>query len=332
MPEDVIEAIGALVAGHRRFAVAGHRRPDGDAIGSSVALGECLRAAGKDVTVLNEDGVPENLAFLPASGEVKRPGDLGGPLEVDGFFVVDTATHDRIGAGVLGAVRSPVLVNIDHHASNPRFGDINHIDPSAPAVGQIIFEAVRALGLPLPPAARDNLFAAISTDTGSFQYPGTNAETYRMAAELVELGADTGRISQLLYENYPLRRVELLRTLLNRMRLGAGGRLASWSLPRESAAALGLGPSDAEGLIDTIRSIDSVIVAVYLEEQADGRVRASVRSKSRAVDVGKLCARFDGGGHPLAAGARLPGPLAAAEAGFLEAAEGAIAAAFPDAP
>ncbi|MEP6810744.1 MAG: DHHA1 domain-containing protein, partial [Chthoniobacterales bacterium] len=162
---------------------------------------------------------------------------------------------------------------------------------------------------PINPAIAENLFVAISTDTGSFQYPNTTARTFEIAGELVKCGVEIGRVSQLIYESYPRRRVELLRALLGTMRFEAEGRLACFSLSLTVAAALEVLPEDNEGLIDHLRAIHGVIVAAFFEELPEGKVRLSLRSKSDAVDVSAICQKFGGGGHKLAAGARARGTL-----------------------
>ncbi len=165
----------------------------------------------------------------------------------------------------------------------------------------------------------ENLFAAISTDTGSFQYPKTSARTFEIAAELVRAGnLDVGKISQQLYENYPRRRLELLRELLRTMRFSECGRVATFSLSLNTAAELGVIPEDNEGLIDHLRAVHGVIVAVFFEELSDGKVRVSMRSKDERIDVCAICQKFGGGGHALAAGARVRGTLAEVEQKVLE--------------
>jgi phosphoesterase RecJ-like protein len=184
-----------------------------------------------------------------------------------------------------------------------------HIDSSAPATAEIVFHLIKSQGLPFNRDIAENLYAAISTDTGSFQYPKTSAETFEIATELIRTGLDIGRLSQQLYENYPRRRLELLRELLRTMRFQQDGRVASFSLTLKTAANLAVLPEDNEGLIDHLRSVRGVIVAVFFEELSDGKVRVSMRSKSDAVDVCAICQKFGGGGHSLAAGARVRGTL-----------------------
>jgi len=266
--------------------------------------------------VWNEDGMLEKYSFLPRADLLTKPPHTG--EDVDVAIALDTAIQNRLGTA-FAAVRSTGLwINIDHHLSNPGYGDLVYVDPTAPATGQIIFDLIKNQGFPFNREIAENLYAAISTDTGSFQYPKTSARTFEIAAELVCSGIDVGRLSQQLYENYPRRRMELLRELLRTMRFERGGRVASFSLTLKTAADLQVLPEDNEGLIDHLRAIRGVIVAVFFEELADGKVRVSMRSKSDAVDACAICQKFGGGGHTLAAGARIRGTLAEVEKNVLE--------------
>jgi len=310
------EQIGQALREGGRFAVLSHVRPDGDALGSQLALGLSLKRLGKDVRIWNEEGMLEKYSFLPSANLLTKP--PADPENVDVAIALDTAIQNRLGTA-LPAVRSAkVWINIDHHPSNPGYGDLVYINPKTPATGQILFELIRSEKLPIDAAIAENLYVAISTDTGSFQYPNTTARTFEIAAELVRAGVDVGRVSQLTYENYPRRRSELLRDLLGTMRFEANDRVASFSLSLATAKKLGVLPEDNEGLIDHLRAIDGVIVAVFFEELADGKVRVSMRSKSEKVNVCAICEKFGGGGHVLAAGARLRGTLAEVEKKILE--------------
>ena len=310
------EQIGQALREGGRFAVLSHVRPDGDALGSQLALGLSLKRLGKDVRIWNEEGMLEKYSFLPSANLLTKP--PADPEDVDVAIALDTAIQNRLGTA-LPAVRSAkVWINIDHHPSNPGYGDLVYINPKAPATGQILFELIRSEKLPIDAAIAENLYVAISTDTGSFQYPNTTARTFEMAAELVRAGVDVGRVSQLTYENYPRRRAELLRDLLGTMRFEANDRVASFSLSLATAKKLGVLPEDNEGLIDHLRAIHGIIVAVFFEELADGKVRVSMRSKNEKVNVCAICEKFGGGGHVLAAGARIPGTLAEVEKKVLE--------------
>ncbi|MFZ4763767.1 MAG: DHH family phosphoesterase [Roseimicrobium sp.] len=298
-------------------ALAAHVRPDGDAIGSIVALGHSLHLAGKTVYILSEDGVPSNLAFLPGSERVVQ--SVAKPLALDVAVALDTATKERLGERTnIAFSAAPILVNVDHHGTNPQYGHLNHIDTSSPATGQIIYELITQEQFPADDLIRQNLFAAISSDTGSFQFSSTTPRTHRIIAEMMEAGLDAATLSQHLYHEHPLRRILLLKALLNEMKLSADHKIASWALTMAAQEAIGMEPGDTEGLIDHLRTIQGVTAAVIFEEISGGKVRISARSKDESLDVSKVCALFGGGGHRMAAGARLPGPMADAETQFLE--------------
>jgi phosphoesterase RecJ-like protein len=311
------EEIGHTLREHQRFAVLSHVRPDGDALGSQLALGLSLKQLGKDVRVWNEDGMLEKYSFLPCGSLLAKP--PAEPQDVDVAIALDTAIQNRLGTALLAIRSAKLWINIDHHPSNPGYGDIVYIDPKSPATGEILFELIKSQKLPLDVEIAENLYVAISTDTGSFQYPNMTARTFEVAAELTRAGIDVGRVSQQIYENYPRRRMELLRDLLGTTRFDGNGRIASFSLSLETAKKLGVIPEDNEGLIDHLRAIRGVIVAVFFEELADGKVRVSMRSKSADVDVCAICEKFGGGGHKLAAGARVRGTLAEVEKKLREA-------------
>lgn len=317
MTQSSFAEIGGVLRAHQRFAILSHVRPDGDALGSQLALALSLEQLGKDVTVWNEDGLLEKYSFLPGGARLTQPPPE--PQDFDVALALDTATQNRLGTAGASVRHAKTWINIDHHPSNPGYGDLVYIDPTSPATGQILFELIRAEQLPMDRAIAENLFVAISTDTGSFQYPNTTARTFEIGAELVRCGVEVGNVSQLLYENYPRRRTELLRELLGTMRFEAAGKIATFSLSLKAADDLKVKPEDNEGLIDHLRAIHGVIVAVFFEELTDGKVRVSMRSKSEEVDVSAICQKFGGGGHKLAAGARVRGTLAEVDQKILKA-------------
>ena len=313
---DSFALIREQIDSHDRFVLLSHVRPDGDAIGSQLGLAHGLRELGKEVTLLTEDGVPGSLQFLPGADLIQTPD--GSEISADVVFALDTATKPRLGDRVNAAVAGvPLWINMDHHVTNPRYAHLNHIDSTAPATGEILYDFMSSTAVPINAASAENLYAAISTDTGSFQFPSTTAKTYRIGAELVEKGVRLGELNGLLYENYPFRRIELLRELLNALKLTGDGKVASWRLTQATVSSLGLQPDDSEGLIDHIRAIEGVKVAVFFEELPTVKIRVSSRSKDDRIDVGKVCGHFGGGGHRLAAGARMRGPIEDAEAKFL---------------
>lgn len=298
---------GEVVARHSSFVIMSHVRPDGDAIGSQIALGFALMAMGKTVYLINEDGVPESLAFMAGAGKVTTPPAQA--LEVEVAIALDTANKSRLGEKALHAAsKAKFWVNIDHHISNPAYGELNIIDSTSPATGQILYQLIRALDMPLPAETRDAIYVAVSTDTGSFQYGSTTAATYELGADLIRRGLDLGKINADTYDNHPYRRLELMRELLNTLEISSDGKIANWELRDAVRLKLDLQPDDSEGLIDMIRGVKGVRVAAFFEELKDGKIRVSMRSKDKGVNVCDVAAKFGGGGHALAAGIRMGGP------------------------
>lgn len=317
IPENAsFQQIGEVLRNHQSFVLISHVRPDGDAIGSQLALGYALMAAGKSVRLINEDGLPDNLAFMAGSGKIELP--PAEPLDVEVAIALDTATKPRLGDRALHAAsKAQIWLNIDHHVSNPKYGDLNLIDSKSPATGQILYQLIIALDLPMPAESRDAIYVAVSTDTGSFQYPSTTAATYELGADLIRRGLDVGTINSLIYDNYPFRRLELMRALLNTLELSENGLVANWTMRDQLRIDLGLLPEDSEGLIDLIRAIRGVQLAVFFEELPDGKIRISMRSKDRRYNVCEIATEFGGGGHALAAGIRMAGPLEEAKSRVL---------------
>lgn len=296
---------------HDSFLISGHIRPDGDALGSTLALGLSLRAAGKKVMMVNEHPVPGNLAFLPESGLVRQAGSVSEVEPGTLFIAVDTATRQRLGDHVIALLEQcPRSVNIDHHGSNEGYGDIPCIIPEQPATGAILYHLIREMGYPLPEAARDALYVAISTDTGSFQYKGTSAETMEMAADLIRRGVDVPHLNQKMYDEQPWRKTLLMKAVLEHLHRSEDGKVAYTCLSNEQKERIGASPEDTEGLINLLRSIEGVKAAAFFEEiENDTRIRISLRSKDPRLNVSEIASRFGGGGHPMAAGLRMKGPL-----------------------
>jgi phosphoesterase RecJ-like protein len=199
-------------------------------------------------------------------------------------------------------------VNIDHHISNEEYGDLVHVDDKAAAVGEIVYLLAKELELEIPDRARDALYVAASTDTGSFQYSNATARTLRMAADLVERGVSVGELNTAIYHDYPFRRVQLLTELLGTLERSTDGRVAWWLLRQEVKDRLEIQPGDSEGLVDVMRAIRGVVACVFFEELKEGDLRISMRSLTEKVNVCEVCAQFGGGGHILASGARYGGP------------------------
>jgi phosphoesterase RecJ-like protein len=301
-------AIRAALRDKRRILVASHLRPDADAYGSTIAAALWLRAEGHEVTAWNEDGMLSKFSFLPSSELVTAPASE--PVPFDAVLALDTSVKNRLGSTMLGAIAgAPLWICIDHHGSNEGYADLNHIDSSRPATGQILTEFFLQEGITITPEMATNLFAAISTDTGSFQYEGTGSATFRIGAELIDRGVHVAALSRSLYESQPKRRLDLLKHALVNARFTCDDRVASFSLSLEDVAKLGVIPEDNEGIIDHLRSVEGVKAAAFLEELPGGTVRLSLRSKDPSFDACALCARFGGGGHKMASGARIKGTL-----------------------
>jgi phosphoesterase RecJ-like protein len=248
--------------------------------------------------------MPRKLAFLDPDHLMQRP-EPGRPF--DCVITIDCASFERLGQ-VGECIRDrKLLVNIDHHQSNTRYGDINWIMPRQPSTGELLFRLLRAANWPITPPIADCLFTAISTDTGSFQYPSTRPNTLYVAGKLVERGADLAKVCHEVYQSFPLPRVRLLQRVYNHFRLTHNDQIAYFWLRQEDYERTGAQPDDSEGLIDHIRAIEPVVVACVFEELKPGLTRISLRSKSEKVNVNEIAQRFGGGGHPAAAGARIAG-------------------------
>lgn len=300
------------------FALIAHFRPDGDAIGSTIALGLVLRALGKKVCLFNEDPVPERYRFLEGSAEIlPTPSES---IDAEVAVSLDNGAWKRLGDRSMRALAEvPLLINIDHHGTNEGFGALNCVMPDEAATACILYKMIVALGVPLTPAISSALYTGISTDTGSFQYEKTTPEVMRTAADLIEHGVHVMEINRRLYQEVSYKSLLVTREVLCGMRLEEGGALCSYALDRATKKRLGAEADDTADLVDVIRVIRGVRVAAVFEELDDGRVRVSMRSKDPAIDVSRIAGQFGGGGHPLAAGIRMQGPLPEARERVLEA-------------
>ena len=317
----IIDRILAAVAGSRTICVVGHIRPDGDCIGSQLGLTLALRNEGKQVTCWNEDSVPGKLAFLDPDKLVQKPKP---GKKFDCVIAVDCASFERLGKVGACIGQRKMFINIDHHASNTRYADINWIVAREPSSGEIIYRLLKAASWPITQPIADCLFTAVSTDTGSFQYPSTRPSTYHVAGELVKRGADLAKICDEVYQSYPLSRARLLQHVYNHFRLTHDNQIAWFWLKRSDYVRTGANLDDSEGLIDHIRAIEPVVVACLFEEMEPGLTRISLRSKSDDVNVNEIAAQFGGGGHRAAAGARVSGPATSVQRRVIDAIKQAL--------
>ncbi len=303
-PTKIIDQILEVIGKSQTFCIIGHIRPDGDCVGSQLALTLALRAIGKDVLCWNENKIPQKYEFLDKEGLIERPRKS---RTFDCVIAADAASLERVGE-VAGCIQDrKVFINIDHHESNTRYADINWVSAKEPSTGELIFQLFKAAGWEITKPIANCLFTAISTDTGSFQYPSTTPSTFNVAAELVERGASLGDICDEVYQSYPVSRARLLRHIYRNFRLTHQNQISYFWLKKRDFVRTGADSCDAEGLIDHIRAIAPVVVACVFEEMGEDLVRISLRSKSPNVNVNEIASLFGGGGHPAAAGARVTG-------------------------
>lgn len=295
-----VDRVAAVLDGAQDVAIATHVIPDGDCLGSMLALALALRNQGKRVVTINSDPVPEMFKFLPGSEDILTPDRVISMPEI--LVIVDSTDMDRIGSGFgLLWPRAKTIINIDHHVSNTLFGTFNMVNSKAAAAAELIYILLEKMALDITPDVATCLYTGLVSDTGSFQYESCTAETMRMAASLMDKGADTAVVREYLWEKKPLSSIQLLGASLSTLSTAYGGKVAWMSVTREMLHENGLLPEYAEGLVNYPRSIDGVEVALLFRELPDGSVKVNLRSK-KTVDVNKIAEKFNGGGHQRAAG------------------------------
>jgi phosphoesterase RecJ-like protein len=285
----------------RRFLVTSHARPDGDAIGSTLALAQILRKMGKSAEIVLGDPVPLLYHPLPGSETIVRSSQVNGDYDAVIILECDSVQRTR-----LRGLDNQFLINIDHHASSRPFANINWIDPSAVATAELVFRLAQAAQVKITPEIATCLYTAVLTDTGAFCYAPTNACTFELAKFLVEHGADPGKIAQSVYFSSPMSKMCLLGAALSR--LERDGEIAWMSVTRHDMERFGALEEDCEGLVNYALSISGIEVAIFFREVAQERIRVSIRSKG-AVNVSEIAQKFGGGGHECAGGFSTEGPV-----------------------
>jgi phosphoesterase RecJ-like protein len=309
------EAAVRLIRASRRIAILAHVSPDGDTVGSALALAQGLRQLGKVAQVYSADPLPTNLAFLPGYGEIQVGGSL--PPDLDLVVLVDASDMARFGAAYAEAIdrRAGVRVlNVDHHATNRHFGDANMVDTTAAATGEQIHWLLTALNVAIDARIATQLLTAIVTDTRSFRTPSTTPRSLALATQLFEAGAPLNLIVESVYRSRSLTTLRLWGLALERLRCVDG--IAWTEVTVEMQQKVGADPSEGDGVIDLIASLHRIEAAALFKETSDG-IKVSLRSTD-GFDVAAVASRFGGGGHPRAAGCLLSGDLAAAEREVLE--------------
>jgi bifunctional oligoribonuclease and PAP phosphatase NrnA len=300
----IIDRILEALKDSKTVGVVGHTRPDGDCIGSQLGLAIALQNQGKKVSCWNDDEIPEKLAFLDLRRVFQKP---RANCSFDCVIALDSANLSRLGHTSEYIQHRRLLINIDHHESNSRFGDINWVSAQEPSTGELVYRFLKESLWPITQPIADCLFAAVSTDTGSFQYPTTRPTSFLIAAALLKQGANVGKICEEVYQSFPLSRVRLLQHVFNHFRLTLQNQVGYFWLKPADFVRTGASPSDSEGLIDHIRAIEPVVVACVFEELEPELIRVSLRSKNGQINVNEVASQFGGGGHPAAAGARIRG-------------------------
>lgn len=297
----------ALLENARRVAVCGHINPDGDCVGSALGLALALRERGIEATPLvAAHALPASLDFLPGFELLELASEYRGHADV--FIAVDVPSADRLGDGIPLFTAAPKTIVFDHHEGPASFATESYGDPTAAAAALLVWEFAQQLGVEHAPGIATCCYTALVTDTGRFQFQNTDARALRAAAELVEAGANASDICLNLFQRKPLTTLELETLTVQRARFMCGGRaVLSW-IDDDDLARLGATREDAEDLIDTIRQLEGVEVAVMLKGQAGGHIRGSLRSKSE-LDVAAVARKMSGGGHKAAAGFSLTGAI-----------------------
>ena len=300
----MLKAILKTINEGRRFLVAAHEGPDGDALASTLALTLALRELGKEVVAYNRDGLPAAFDFLPGADTLVS--SLGAEDRFDAGFVLDAGELRRAGNEL--RQHCATLVNIDHHPYSENFGSIYYVDTEACATGAMVYRVLAAGGWPISRDVATCIYAAIISDTGSFRYSNSNPEAFRVAGEMIALGVSPWDIATGLYENQDPRRLQLLALALATLTVSPCGQFASVSVTREMFAATGTGAEHTDGFVNYPRSIRDVEVAIFFRQVDERSFKVGFRSKGQ-VDVGALSRELGGGGHHNAAGALVEGSL-----------------------
>ena len=292
------------IRGGGLFLVTTHENPDGDALGSMLAMKLALDQLGKDASMLlvGDAPLPAEYSFMQLDGLQRSvPDDASERI----LLAVDCANESRIGPDPEVLQLSPLVVDIDHHHDNNRFGDVNVIDANASSTGELLRDLFRELDIELTPPIAEALYIALVTDTGRFQYTNTTPKSLRLAAELVEAGADLHRIFQGVYESVQFAKLKLLARALDRAQVYEGGRLVVSYLLRDDFQEVGAAEPYAEGIIDYLRAVEGADMAVLIREppRSGGPLRrVSLRASHDELDVSAIARKSDGGGHRQAAG------------------------------
>ena len=306
--------------------VVSHANPDGDAIGALLAMGHLLDGLGKRATLFNESPLPAVYRFLPSVNRIQRRMDA--PEAYEMVIILDCGDFERVGRQIESIRQIPLIINIDHHVTNTRFGDLPLIDTDACATAEIVHRLFKQMALPINQDAATAIYTGILTDTGSFRFSNTNQVAFAICQEMVELGVDPYEVARHVYGTYSLGRIKLLNLALDSIEISQNGKLSMMTVTQDMLAETGTHAEDADGLINYARRIKAVKVAALIHEQSNGRKHSesprryhvSLRSDGE-VDVAAIAATFGGGGHPSAAGFNAQASLFELKSQLIELAE-----------
>ena len=303
-----------------KVALFSHVSPDGDCIGSMLAIGLALEKMGKEVSFYNPDLLPSYLTFLSGSSRISQQLPYPQPQTL---MFVDCTDLGRVKLSRSEISEEGTVLNLDHHISNDLFGHLNWVDAQASSCGELAFALIDKLGVKIDNDIATNLYTAIVMDTGCFQYSNTSAKTHRLTADLLDIGIDLSFIHHHIFNQNPLAQSKLLQYALNGLEIHAEGQLAIMMLHLEDFQESGALQEMSEGLVNHARSIAGVEVAVMLKEVRPQEIKGSLRS-NRWLNVNKIAAQFDGGGHQRAAGCTLRIPMEEAKQCMITAIEEAL--------
>jgi phosphoesterase RecJ-like protein len=320
--DNCLEQAAALISSQRSLWIAAHERPDGDALGSLLGLALALEKAGKKVACLCSDPVPQNYSFLPSTERVvNQPPEW----ETDLLVAVDCDGLNRTGHLAGRLVKIPHIIDLDHHATEKAFGEVQCVCPSAAATAVIVHRLLGILGIPLDESIATCLFCGLLTDTGRFSFPNTNEEAFATGRALVVSGARPNEIASAVYDDRTFSSRRLLGRALSSLKIDSSQQIVWASLTEEDFREAKAGAKETEGIIDQIRAVQGIHVALLFSIDG-GQVHVSLRSKQGKADVGQIALQFGGGGHREAAGCTLPGPMEEAIEVVLKAVKAAIKA------
>ena len=308
-----IEAIRDELFRRRRFLITSHARPDGDSIGSQLAMAYALDALGKQVRIVNADAAPEHYQEFPGMDRIEIAAAVDRP-DVDAVIVMECSDLRRTGVSGLEA---EFLINIDHHAGNALYGAINWHDETAAACGEMVFSVIQALGVPMSQEIATHIYLAILTDTGSFHHSNITPRTFDICRQCVEAGVTPAVMARRVFDSNSFGKLKLIGALLDDMELADEGRLAILHLDDDMLTATGSTHNDTEGLINLPLTAREIQAVVFFKVTNTGDVRVSMRSKYD-VDVRRVANEFGGGGHKNAAGFTVSGSLTDVRAGIVE--------------